>query len=90
MANDGEAAEDMRALGILIVQSSYSEDPECGREHWGLQEFDRIPQPLGDIVRHCLDPDRARRWTAEQVKARLNPAPAPVPVVEEVEEEEAS
>jgi cell division septation protein DedD len=37
-------------------------------------------QPLADIVWHCLDPECGRRWTVEQVKARLNgPAIEPVP-----------
>jgi hypothetical protein len=56
----GSPAEDMRALGALITEVL------TGAE---------IPQPLADIVRHCLDPDPGTRWTVEQVKARLT-APA--------------
>lgn len=62
-------AEDMRALGILIVQALTQQVPN-----------EEIPEPFADIVRHCLDPDPGRRWTAEQVQARLEaPALAVVP-----------
>jgi cell division septation protein DedD len=59
---DGGAAEDMRALGVLIVHA-------LGQK---IHDIGEIPQPLSDIVRHCLDPDCATRWTVEQVKASLN------------------
>jgi len=62
---DARAAEDMRALGVLIVHA-------LGQK---IQNSNGIPQPLAEIVRHCLDPDSAKRWTVEQVQARLN-APA--------------
>jgi hypothetical protein len=60
-ANDREAAEDMRALGALIVQALGQEMPD----------FDKF-RDLAEIVEHCLDPDPDSRWTAEDVKARLN------------------
>jgi cell division septation protein DedD len=66
----GSPAEDMRALGVLIAQALKSQE---------RQELGKIPQPLADIVRRCLDPDSTTRWTVEQVKARLN-APAIEPV----------
>jgi hypothetical protein len=75
---DSGVAEDMRALGVLIVQALTQKIPNERRES---QDFEGIPQPLADIVRHCLDPDCARRWTVEQVKASLN---APAIVVEEL------
>src|SRR6185437_2448539 len=53
--NDGEAAEDMRALGALLAYAL--------TQTMGSPQFAHIPQPLADIVRHCLDPDPARRWT---------------------------
>ena len=71
-AADGTREEDMRALGVLIFQALTQKIPKPD-EHWGLQGFQEIPHPLADIVRHCLDPDRARRWNVEQVKAGLNP-----------------
>ena len=35
-----------------------------------------IPQPLGDIVRHCLEVDPKQRWTVAQISARLQPEQA--------------
>ncbi len=68
---DAGAAEDMRALGILILQALAQKIPNPD-EQPEPQDFEGIPQPLADIVRHCLDPDCTRRWNVEQVKARLN------------------
>jgi hypothetical protein len=73
---DGEAAEDMRALGVLIVQGLGQKMPD----------FEKF-QDLAEIVEHCLDPDPKRRWTAERVKARLN---APAVVAEHVPQPEES
>lgn len=67
-------AEDMRALGVLIAQALNQKIPSA-EERWEAEDFEGMPQPLADIVRHCLDPDCAGRWTVEQVKARLH-APA--------------
>jgi hypothetical protein len=88
--NDGgSAAEDMKALGVLIVQALTQQIPNGD----GQSELDipgKAPDPFPDIVRHCLDPDSAGRWTAEQVEARLKgPAGEPVlptrkPPVEEI------
>jgi len=60
----GDIAEDMRALGVLIVQALTQQIPDG-----------EVPEPFADIVRHCLDPAPGRRWTVEQVQARLE-APA--------------
>jgi hypothetical protein len=81
---DSGAAEDLRALGVLIVHALGQKIPgeDKRRESQG---FDGIPQPLADIVRHCLDPDSARRWTVEQVKASLS---APVVVAEKLPQSE--
>lgn len=68
---DAAAAEDMRALGILILQALAHKIPNPD-ERRGSQDFDDIPQPLADIARHCLDPNPARRWTVEQAKASLS------------------
>jgi hypothetical protein len=73
-------AEDMRALGVLIVQALTQKIPNADQRRES-QDFGGIPQPLADIVRHCLDPDCAGRWTVEQVKASLN---APAIVTENV------
>jgi hypothetical protein len=61
-------AEDMRALGILIFRAFTMKAP-------GL--VDEIPEPFRDIVRHCLDPDLSKRWTAAKVESKLNAPVAP-------------
>jgi tRNA A-37 threonylcarbamoyl transferase component Bud32 len=67
----GNMADDMRELGALIVLALTQQASNAD-----LQE------PFGDIARHCLDPDPGRRWTVEQVQARLaGPAPAVVPPI---------
>lgn len=66
----GSTTEDMKALGVLIVQALTQQIPNGD----GQSELDivrKAPDPIPDIVRHCLDPDSARRWTAEQVEATL-------------------
>jgi hypothetical protein len=68
VSEGGSIAEDMRALGALIVQALTQQVPNAG-------ESREVPEPFADIVRHCLDPDPGRRWTVEQVQARLE-APA--------------
>ncbi len=73
--NGDSIAEDMRALGVLIIQALTQQMPDAGG---GCE----VPEPFADIVRHCLDPDPGRRWTVEQVQARLaGPAPAVVPPI---------
>ncbi|HEY4087402.1 MAG TPA: SPOR domain-containing protein [Bryobacteraceae bacterium] len=58
------AAEDMRALGILIVQVLTQRVPN------GHLPGD-IPEPFREIAQGCLDPEPRTRWTATQVLARL-------------------
>jgi tRNA A-37 threonylcarbamoyl transferase component Bud32 len=83
---DGGAAEDMRALGVLILKALNQKIPNA-YERRDSQDFDAIPQPLADIVRHCLDPDSATRWTVEQVKASLNAPPVVVEKLSPSEED---
>jgi hypothetical protein len=83
---DGGAAEDMRALGVLVAFALTQKIPNAD-ERWESQDFEEIPQPLADIVRHCLDPDCARRWTVEQVKASLSAPPVVVENVSRSEED---
>jgi len=77
-AADAMKAEDMRAVGVLILQALALKipNPDERLEPSGVVG---VPQPLADIVRHCLDPDVANRWTVDQVKASLN-APPPIAV----------
>jgi hypothetical protein len=73
--------EDMKALGALIVQALTQQIPNGD----GQPEVDILrnaPDPFPKIVRHCLDPDSARRWTAEQVEATLKGPATRTPPVE--------
>ena len=58
------AAEDMKALGTLIVQALTQRVPNGHLPG-------EIPEPFREIAQGCLDPDPATRWTAGQVLARL-------------------
>jgi hypothetical protein len=70
--NDGAStAEDMKALGVLIVQALTQQIP-IGDGQPELNILRKPADPFPRIVRHCLDPDSARRWTAEQVESALN------------------
>jgi hypothetical protein len=60
----GSAAEDMRALGTLILQALTRKSPD-------RDVLDEIPETFREIAQHCLDPDPATRWTAGQVVERL-------------------
>lgn len=93
--NDGgSTTEDMRALGVLIVQALTQQIPNADGQ-LDLDSLSKAPEPFPRIVRHCLDPDPAERWTAEQVEATLKgPAdefvpPVPKPPVEKVTAAEA-
>jgi|SRR5579863_2342489 len=75
--NDCEATtEDMKALGVLIVQALAQQTPN-GNGQPELDILRKLPDPFSDIVRHCLDPDSAGRWSAEQVEAALLPTRKP-------------
>ncbi len=68
--DSGSPKADMQALGILIVQALTQQIP-ADDGHLDLDILRKAPDPFPDIVRHCLDPDSSRRWTAEQVEAKL-------------------
>ena len=85
----GEPADDMWALGIVIVQALTREYPKLA-SGWGSYILRGVSEPFSDIVRHCLDSDPNRRWTPEEVAYRLEPdykASGPVREVESVNEE---
>jgi hypothetical protein len=80
---DGEtAAEDMRALGVLIVQALTRRSPDGH----GTEE---LPEPFAEIVQHCLDADPSTRWTAEDVEAHLREPETAAVVVPSTEAEPA-
>jgi cell division septation protein DedD len=64
VSEGGVPAEDIRALGALIAEALTERGPHGVVRH-----------PSGrfsEIVRHCSDPNPAKRWTAEQIGARLH------------------
>lgn len=64
VADGGAPEEDMLALGALILDALHAATPEAAG-------------PFADIVQHCVEPDAAKRWTADQVVAQLrSPASA--------------
>ncbi len=70
LAEDIRAA-DIQALGALIAESLTERGPHGVIRH-----------PTGrfaEIVRHCSEPDPAKRWTAEQIAARLDEKAAEPP-----------
>jgi eukaryotic-like serine/threonine-protein kinase len=64
--------EDMRALGLTIIEALTQE-----RQPSGLVN---VPQPFRDIVEHSLQLDPALRWTAPQAAMRLSGTVPDVPV----------
>lgn len=75
----GDAGEDVRALGTIIVKALTQKLPR--QEENGVYILREASQPFTDIVRKCLDPDPDKRWTVDQVQARLNrPELGPVEV----------
>jgi TonB family protein len=76
---EGDAAEDIRALGSTLVHA-LTQQPEA------RDPAAALPTPFGEIAKGCLEPDPAQRWTAKQIVERLErpdrlpalPAPAPV------------
>jgi eukaryotic-like serine/threonine-protein kinase len=70
VSDGGSTTEDMKALGVLIVRALTQQIPN-GDGQSDLDILRKAPDPFPDIVRHCLDPDSTRRWTAEQVEATL-------------------
>jgi hypothetical protein len=74
----GTPAEDMWALGSVIVQALTQKPPKIEADS-GPYILREASQSFTDIVRHCLDPDPDKRWTVDQVQSRLD-SPMAVPV----------
>ncbi len=74
----GDPAGDMRSVGVLLVQALTRNNPEM-EEDSGPFIFREASEPFSGIVRHCLEPDSTKRWTAEQALAYLLPKPAVPP-----------
>jgi serine/threonine protein kinase len=78
-------SEDMRGLGVLIVEALTQSKPEhVDPNEYGLNSS---KDKLAEVVRRCLDANPQTRWSIDQVRARLKPPappPAPPPNVIEV------
>lgn len=72
----GTPADDMWALGTVIVEALTQEPPKSEADS-GPYILREASQPFTDIVRHCLDPDPEKRWTVDQVQASLDAPMAP-------------
>jgi serine/threonine protein kinase len=64
-------ADDMYSIGVLVTQALTREIPVV-HEDSGPYILREASEPLIGIVRHCLDPDPARRWTSAQALAHLS------------------
>jgi len=73
-------AGDIWSLGMTLVESLTQRLPIWERireEEPSLP--DSMPAPLGDLARHCLRRDPARRWTLADITRWLDPAAAGLP-----------
>jgi TonB family protein len=64
---EGDPAPDIRALGETLIDAL---DPRTGAPHGAAD----LPSPFNLIAAGCLDPDPARRWTADKIVSRLRPS----------------
>jgi TonB family protein len=70
-------AGDIWSLGITIVETLTQHLPaSAGSVAQEPVVPDTLPALFLDIVRHCLQRDPQRRWTAVEIAARLNPGSA--------------
>jgi len=86
-AYDGVVATgwDMWSLGIMTAEiltgiAPFTADTEAQLMKKIMEEqpeidWSKIPEPFTEIVRSCLEKERAKRWTAEQVLTALAPSP---------------
>ena len=78
---EGDPAADIRALGSTLIYA-LTQRPET-LTYDGLDAARNLPAPFAEIVRGCLNPDPALRWTAKKIVDRLqSPAhtASPLPV----------
>ena len=76
---------DMWSLGIMTAEiltgiAPFTADTEAQLMKKIIEEepeidWSKIPESFTEIVRRCLEKERAKRWTAEQVLTALAPSP---------------
>ena len=67
-------AGDVWSLGITLVEALTQRLPSSVSGSQDPIVPDTLPAIFLDITRHCLHRDPQRRWTVEEIAARLNPA----------------
>jgi TonB family protein len=70
------AALDVWALGVTLVEVLTQRFPESDQPGGPM-----LPEPFGEIVKHCLERDPQSRWTVAEISARLSGGAAPAPVL---------
>jgi TonB family protein len=66
----GDPGEDMRALGVTVIQAVTQHAPAPG--HAGLEAAAaQLPQPFSEIVKGCILQDKTLRWSAARIGAGL-------------------
>jgi TonB family protein len=68
---EGDTADDIRGLGLTVVEALA---PRNGTASDAADRTAELPPPYDSIAIGCLNPDPARRWTADRVIAPLRPA----------------
>ncbi|MFB8796073.1 MAG: serine/threonine-protein kinase [Microcoleus sp.] len=86
---------DMWSLGIMTAEILTGTLPFTGNTDQELMkkimeeqpeiDWSKIPEPFTAIVRGCLEKERSKRWTAEQVLTALAPSPEPKPAPPEIQ-----
>ena len=61
-ANEGSADDDIKSLGVMIVQALTQSSPDRD-----AATPETLPQPFQEIVRHCLQGSGDSPWTASQI-----------------------
>jgi TonB family protein len=81
---DATVAQDVWSLGASIV-AAMTQKPPAFREDGGLELGAEIPEPLAGIAREALKADTAQRISIAGIRAKLDPASAPVLAAREPE-----
>ncbi len=70
-------AADLWSVAVTLVEALTQRTPAKGQGvPFEAGVIASIPQPFADIARHCLTDNPAQRWSAEEVKHRLESAGA--------------
>ncbi len=59
---------DIWSLGVLLVQALTNRVPEHDKI---VKLPENLPAPFDEIVKHCLEGDPEKRWSAAEIKKRL-------------------